>query len=97
MSPSYLLGVARAMIVEAALKGALKDVGYEKLNGEAVYQALQKLTGQDVTNGIHGRVDYSPTSRRSSREVKFYRIKSGKFIPLTGWVTAPDTIALTKK
>lgn len=97
MSPSYLLGVARVMIFEAALKGALKDVGYEKLNGDVIYQALQKLTGQDVTNGIHGRVDYSPTSRRSSREVKFYRIKDGKYIALTGWVKAPDTIALTKK
>ena len=94
MPPFYLMGISMAKILEAGLKLALQDVGYEKVDGDAMYQALQKLTGIDVTQGLMGRLDYSPTSRRASREVRFYRVTGGELIPLSGWVTAPDTVSL---
>ena len=37
--------MAWAMTLEAALKVALKEVGYKKLDGEVIYQTYQKLTG----------------------------------------------------
>lgn len=80
---------------EQALKIALEDVGYDKLDGEAMYQAYQKLTGLD-RQGIAGPCTYSPTSRRPSELVKFYRVESGKVVPITDWRKAPDAVALYK-
>jgi hypothetical protein len=96
MSPFYLMGIATGLQFEAGVRQALKDVGYEKLDGEAFYQALQKLTGRKITQGITGKCDWSPTSRRGSREVKFYKVIGGKLVPITDWITAPDCVSLHK-
>ena len=96
MNDSSSIGFSWAMHFVAALKIALKDVGYEKLDGEAFYKALQKLKGMDVTQGATGICDYSPTSRRMSRYVKFYRVTGGKNVPITDWKLAPDAVALHK-
>lgn len=92
---AYLHGVGISMVFEAALKVALKDVGYEKVNGEALYNALQKITGLE-TDGIMGPVDLSPTSRRMTRDAKFYRVSNGKIVPITPWRELPDTVSLHK-
>lgn len=78
-----------------ALRIALKDVGYEKLDGDAFYQALLKTTGLN-TEGITGPIDLSPTSRRVSRHVKFYRVTGGKIVPITDWRLCPDTVSMHK-
>jgi ABC-type branched-subunit amino acid transport system substrate-binding protein len=96
MNMMYLSGISQGMLYESALKVALKDVGYEKLDGEAMYHALQKLTGTDVTQGQMGTIDFSPTSRRVSRQVKFYKITGGKVVAISGWLTAPDCVSLYK-
>jgi len=83
------------MDFEEGLKIALKDVGYKKLNGEAMFQAYQKLTGFK-RQGITGPNAYSPTSRRGSLEIKFYRVKSAKVVPITEWKKAPDAVSLHK-
>lgn len=92
---AYLIGMAQGIMFEKALRVALKDVGYKKLNGEAVYEALQKITGED-TKGITGPIDLSPTSRRVTRDVKFYRVSKGEIVPITGWRRCPDTVSLHK-
>jgi hypothetical protein len=96
MNPFYLVGIGSGMTVETALKIALKKVSYEKIGGDVMMKALEKLTGQDVSNGIFGTCDYSPTSRRGSRQVKVYRVKRGKLAPITPWITAPDCVSLGK-
>lgn len=96
MNPFYLTGIASGIIVEAALKIALKEVGYEKVGGNAMMKALEKLEGTDLTKGITGVCNYSPTSRRGSRQVKVYRVKGGKLVPISPWVTAPDCVKLGK-
>jgi branched-chain amino acid transport system substrate-binding protein len=78
---------------EKALSIALKDVGYEKLTAEDVYQAYQKITGNS-REGILGDCLYSPTSRRSSDAVKFYKVVNSKVVPITDWIKAPDTVSL---
>jgi branched-chain amino acid transport system substrate-binding protein len=42
---TYLAGMVWGMDFEEGLKIALKDVGYEKLDGEAMFKAYQKLAG----------------------------------------------------
>lgn len=96
MPGSASIGYSWAMHFMAALKIALKDVGYEKLDGDAFYKALQKLKGMDVTQGATGVCDYSPTSRRMSRYIKFYRVSGGKVVPISGWQLSPDAVSLHK-
>jgi hypothetical protein len=95
MNEAYSFGMTWAINFEAALKIALKEVGYEKLDAEAMYSAYQKLTGNDL-KGLTGSCAYSPTSRRGSTEVKFYRVKGGKVLPITKWQKTPDAVALYK-
>jgi branched-chain amino acid transport system substrate-binding protein len=97
MPPNYLSGQAWGMAYEEGLKIALKDVGYDKLNGEAMYRAYQKLTGRKIFQGIQGPCAYSPTSRLGSKEIKFYRVTDGKVVPITDWRVAPATVSLYKK
>jgi len=95
MNNNYLWGVSTGKVIEKALGIALKDVGYEKINGEAFYRALQKVQG-DITQGMMGRVVYGSKSRKMTDEVKFYRITNGKPEPISGWVKTPDTVSLHK-
>ena len=92
MYPAYLDGVALGKIFEKALRIAHKKVGYEKLNREAVYEALQKVQG-DITQGIIGNVAFSPQSRVVSRDIKLYRIKKGKHVPMGAWRKTPDCLS----
>lgn len=90
---TYVTGMMWAVDYEKALGIALKDVGYEKLDGEAMYKAYQKLTGFD-RYGLTGPCTYSPTSRRGSDLMRYYQVKGGKLVSISGWVKAPDAVAL---
>lgn len=91
----YGWGVALGMTFEAALKAALKEVGYEKIDGEVMYRAYQKLTGLEF-GGLLTPCTYSPTERRYTRGVKFYRVTGMDLVPITGWIDCPDTVSLHK-
>jgi hypothetical protein len=95
MNEGYLVGVSWAMTFEAAVKIGLKDVGYKKLDGEAIYQAYQKLAGVQRA-GVQGPCSYSPTSRRGSLEVRFYQVRGGKINSISDWIKAPDAVSLHK-
>lgn len=95
MNEVYTIGMVWAMTFEAALRIALKQVGYKKLDGEAMYQAYQKLTGLE-RGGLQGPCAYSPTSRRGSLEVRFYQVQGGKINSISGWIKTPDAVSLHK-
>ncbi|MBU2550533.1 MAG: ABC transporter substrate-binding protein [Proteobacteria bacterium] len=96
MNPFYLSGIGGGMVIEAAVRIALKDTPWDKINGDVMMKALEQLTGQDVTKGIIGKCGYSPTSRVASQQVRLYQAKGGKIYPITDWVTAPDCVKLGK-
>jgi branched-chain amino acid transport system substrate-binding protein len=91
----YGMGMSWAMTYVAGLKSALKAVGYNKLKPDDMYNAYQRITGLDK-HGIQGVCAYSSTSRRGSLEVKVYRVKDGKIVPITNWRKAPDAVSLHK-
>lgn len=90
----YVTGLARGINFEAAMSRALKAVGYEKLDGEAVKSGYESLTGLDVSQGLMEPCTYSPTSRQGNDAVKFYQVQNGKLVDISGWVKVPDTVAL---
>ncbi len=95
MSELYLVGVISSVRLRETLRLALKEVGYEKVNGEAIFEASKRITGF-VPKGLAGPTTWSEKERRGSRTVKFYQVKDGKTVPLTDWVETPDAVALYK-
>ncbi|MBW2168183.1 MAG: ABC transporter substrate-binding protein [Deltaproteobacteria bacterium] len=91
----YGMGMSWGMTYVAGLTAALKAVGYDNLKPDDMYKAYQGITGLDK-HGIQGVCAYSPTSRRGSLEVKIYRVKNGKIVPITDWRKAPDAVSLHK-
>lgn len=93
MHEYYGTGIVWGMNLEAALRDAMKRVGPEKLSREALYDSYQRLNGMS-REGIHGPCAYSPTSRRGSEHVKFYKCIQGRIVPISDWVRTPDAVAL---
>ena len=91
----YGMGMSWGMTYVTGLKAALKAVGYDNLKPDDMYKAYQGITGLDK-HGVQGTCAYSPTSRRGSLEVKIYRVKNGKIVPITDWRKAPDAVSLHK-
>jgi len=89
----YGMGMSWGMTYVAGVKTALKAVGYKKLNADEVYKAYQRITGLDRAD-VQGPCAYSPSSRRGSLEIKIYRVKDGKSVPITDWRKAPDAVSL---
>lgn len=97
MNELYPVGVVCALNYAAALKIALKEVGYDKLTGDDMYKSYQRLKGMDISQGLQGVCAYSPTSRRGSEDFKFYRVTGDNLVPITkGWIKGPDTVSLHK-
>lgn len=90
----YGLGMAIAMTYEAGLKMALKEVGYDNLTANAMYQTYQKLTGMNLTQGIQGKCCYGPKNRRGSKEIRLYRVVGQNAVPITDWIVPPNAASL---
>jgi branched-chain amino acid transport system substrate-binding protein len=90
----YVAGMDWALVYQEGAKRALKAVGYDKLDGEAMKTAYESLTGMDIAQGLLGPCAYSSTSRQGTDVTKFYQVKGGKEVPISGWVKVPDCVAL---
>ncbi len=91
---NYVSGMIWALVYQEGAKRALKAVGYDKLDGEAMKIAYESLTGLDLGQGLVGPNTYSPTSRQGTDVTKFYQVKGGKEVPISGWRKVPDCVAL---
>ena len=92
----YAAGFTLGGAFVEALKIALKEVGYDNLKKEVMLKAYQKLTGNKFAQGIQTECAYSPTERRGSKGIRFYRVKGMDLVPITGWITPPDAVSLHK-
>ena len=93
MNEGYGIGVAAGISFGEALKDAIKRVGKNKITREEIYESYLNISGLGK-EGITGPCAYSPTSRRGSDVVKFYKVTGGKIVPITGWTKTPDAVAL---
>ncbi|MBI4671960.1 MAG: ABC transporter substrate-binding protein [Chloroflexi bacterium] len=86
----YLLLLASVDLAREAITRAIDEVGYEKLNGEAVYNQLVKLGKYDALDGVL-RVDYS-SGIRAPRQSQLRMIQGGpdKFVVIQDWTEMPD-------
>ena len=91
---NYVTGMGWGMMYEACLKIELDKYGYENINGETHKEAMESLTGVDVSDGIQGPCQYSATGRQGSDVVKFYQVQNGKEVDTSGWRKVPDCVSL---
>ncbi len=94
MNGSYIVGIGVGKVLEATIRKALKEVGYDKINSETLYQTIQTLQG-DITEGLMSPIALGPKTRMIERKIKFYRVKGGKLVPISEWTQLPDIVSLS--
>ena len=89
--PYFILGAKRAGIVAEGIRLAAASVGPQKVDKDAVYQALQTIKDFDPW-GISPPVTFSATNRIASRIVWIEQAKDGKLIYADKGIVAPDLV-----
>jgi len=86
----YLNTVATVDLYKMVLEKAILEVGFENLNGEAVYNVLTTMGETEVLDGVF-TVDYSD-GRRAPNRAQIRMIQGGpdKFVVLQDFTETPD-------
>ncbi|MDP2719096.1 MAG: hypothetical protein Q8P44_04590, partial [Dehalococcoidia bacterium] len=74
-----------------AIKMAIEKDGLkpEQVNGDTIYQALEKNIKEFDTGGLTGPLTISADNHSAARFAKVYQIQKGIQTPITGWVKSP--------
>lgn len=93
---AYLWGWNMARIGCEGIRIALDEVGYDKLDGAAVWKALESIEDFDML-GIVPPVSYSPTERRGSTSLRMAQMQEGEAVWISDWFECPDLLAESAK
>ncbi len=77
-----MVGYNPAQTIVEGIKRAVANVGVEKLDGVAIYEALQTIKNWET--GTMLPLTFGPDRRDGSREAMFYQRKGGEFLPIFG-------------
>ncbi len=94
---TYALGWLGTQLCVEVTQRALKKVGFEKLDGQAVYNELINLKNYD-TGGLTRPISFSADERRGTLEARIVKAvwdkdkKVGKWTALTDWGKVPDML-----
>jgi ABC-type branched-subunit amino acid transport system substrate-binding protein len=94
---TYIAAVGAAMVWVEAVKNALNKVGYEKVDGQEIYNGYMQIKNFDAM-GIFKNIAYSPDDLRGNKWVKLCIFnKDGSISPLTDYYEAPHNLKLKAK
>lgn len=87
---SFVYGMAwyYVLIAREAIKRAVDEVGWEKLEGSAVKSQMVKLKDFSPMGGL-AYFSFSE-KRRAPSEIKIFEVKKGRLVDVSGWVHSPD-------
>lgn len=87
---AYSRGWQNAMFFREAIRLALKEVGYERLNGESLmkYGFMRMKNYTTPLTKMPGGLE-SNDDRRLNPYVRFYQAKEGRSVPVSDWLKAP--------
>ncbi|MBI3914018.1 MAG: ABC transporter substrate-binding protein [Chloroflexi bacterium] len=94
---TYALGWLGSQIGLDAVRAAMKKVGYEKLDGKAVYDELVNLKDYS-TGGLARPITFGATERRGTLEARIVKAvwdtttKTGSWKAQTDWGKVPDML-----
>jgi hypothetical protein len=86
---NYIGQWLQCSIMTEAIKRAMKSVGYEKLNGAAVYKELLAMRNFDTRGLSGGPISFADDLRYGNRYLQIGVIKGGKVTPSTDWFQGP--------
>ena len=85
---AYLVSFALMDVTREAIDRAIQKVGFDALNGEAVYEELKAMEGYDAFHGL--TIVTFGEDVRSTSAARIAQVRAGQFVPVTDWMTAPD-------
>ncbi len=78
------------MFVEGVKAAIEKDrIAPDKIDGDVIYQSLEKNIKNLDTGGLTGPLTISPENHAAANMAKVFQIRQGKQLPVTGWTRAP--------
>ncbi|MFC1964764.1 ABC transporter substrate-binding protein [Chloroflexota bacterium] len=77
-------------IITDAVKQAVTDVGWENLDGEAFYNALNKLSSIDSMGNI-GNLSFGPDKRVGVSSIKMAQFTKDGRVSISDWIELPRT------
>ena len=94
---TYIAAVGASMVWVEAVKNALDKVGYEKLDGQAIYDGYMQIKDFKAM-GIYKGISYFPDDLRGNKWLKLCIFnKDGSVSALTDYYEAPHNLKLKAK
>lgn len=91
---TYVLSLGGIMAWVEAVKNAINKVGYEKLDGQAIYDGYMQIKNFTAM-GLYKEISYSPDDVRGSKWLKICKFNNdGSISNVTGWMEAPHNLKL---
>jgi branched-chain amino acid transport system substrate-binding protein len=84
----YIWGWVKHRVIIESLKRAVQKVGYDRLNGEAVREAILSIKDLDMMGAIPP-VSFSKEDPRGMKSIKMFQVRGGKAVPISDWIFAP--------
>jgi branched-chain amino acid transport system substrate-binding protein len=73
----------------ASVSQAIRDAGFEKLSGEAIYNALNKMTTIDTKGNASPNFGIGPTRRVAEGGIKMSRFTKTGTVSISDWILWP--------
>jgi branched-chain amino acid transport system substrate-binding protein len=94
---TYIFSLGGVMAWVEAVKNAINKVGYEKLDGQAIYDGYMQIRNFTAM-GIYKEMSYYPDDSRGSKWLKICKFnRDGSISNVTGWMEAPHNLKLKAK
>ncbi|MBP8608611.1 MAG: ABC transporter substrate-binding protein [Syntrophaceae bacterium] len=94
---TYVLALAGIMAWVEAVKNAINAVGYENLDGQAIYDGYMKVKNFTAM-GLANEISYYPDDTRGSKWIKICKFNDdGSISNITDWFEAPHNLKLKAK
>ena len=91
---SYIIGIGGGMVWAKAVENAIKKVGYDRLNGQSIYDGYMQIKNF-TADGIYKEISYSKEDVRGGKWLKISKFdKDGKLVNVTDWMEAPWNLKL---
>lgn len=94
---TYVLSLGGIMAWVEAVKNAINKVGYEKFDGQAIYDGYMQIKNFTAM-GLYKEISYYPDDVRGSKWLKICKFNNdGSISNVTGWMEAPHNLKLKAK
>jgi len=88
-SPQYILSFVDVLTVAEAMRRAIDKVGYSKLDGDAIKEALEGMTDWNPMS-LMAPLKFGPDRHSGGTAVRLCQLQSGQWKAATDWLTTRE-------